>query len=337
VTTHVPRHRRAAISIGLALLAGFRAWHSSVADAVPRDFAQVWFAARAFLGGRDPYALIGHGLAFEWRWPFYYPLTAAVAAVPLAPLPVIWAGVVFAAIAGGCFAWALMEHGYAPLLGFMSTAMLLAAEVVQWSPLMAAALVIPPLSVLAAAKPTIGAALFIARPSRWALVGGVVLCVIAFAGQPFWVQSWRDAIARGAFVPPVGLHFETPIAMPGGVLILAAALRWRRPEARLVVALACVPQTMVIYEAVPLFLIPRTVFESASLMIMSYVAQIVILETGVGTFDIGTSGRWIVWLLYLPAALMVIRRPNEGTATPTVERLVAHWPTWLRGTSVAPG
>ena len=54
--------------------------------------------------------------------------------------------------------------------------------------------------------------------------------------------------------------------------MLLAILRWRRPEARLLIALACVPQSMLLYETVPLFLVPRTFRESALLVALSYVA-----------------------------------------------------------------
>lgn len=47
--------------------------------------------------------------------------------------------------------------------------------------------------------------------------------------------------------------------------MLIALLRWREPMARLAVAWACMPQTPIPYEAVPLFLIPRTWTESSVL------------------------------------------------------------------------
>ena len=170
VDTAPPRGARLALSIACGLLAGLRAYLITVDTSRPRDFGQFWFAARALLAGNDPYAMIGPGRPFEWTAPFVYPLTAAVAALPLAPLSSTWAPIVFTAIACGCFAWALMEHGYAPLLGFLSAPVVFAAELAQWSPMLAAATVVTPLSILYVAKPTIGAAMFVARPE---LVGGV--------------------------------------------------------------------------------------------------------------------------------------------------------------------
>jgi hypothetical protein len=46
--------------------------------------------------------------------------------------------------------------------------------------------------------------------------------------------------------------------------------RRRRPEARLLAALVCVPITLMPYEAVPIFLIPRICWEAATLVGCSY-------------------------------------------------------------------
>jgi hypothetical protein len=109
------------------------------------------------------------------------------------------------------------------------------------------------LGFLFVAKPTIGAAMFAARPSWWPIVGAVILCAIAFIVQPTWVMDWRDAVVRTRHK----WLFVAPITYPGGVIVLLALLRWRRPEARLIAALASVPQTTALYEGVPLFLVPH--------------------------------------------------------------------------------
>src|SRR5690349_11764858 len=132
-----------------------------------QDFDQVWFAARAWLAGQNPYALIGPGRSFEWTFPLFYPLPAAITMAPLAPLPAAWADAAFIAIGAGSFAWALMRYGYPPLLGMVSVSMFGAVESVQWSPLLSASFVLSPIGVFAVAKPTVGAALFVARPNRW--------------------------------------------------------------------------------------------------------------------------------------------------------------------------
>jgi hypothetical protein len=37
---------------------------------------------------------------------------------------------------------------------------------------------------------------------------------------------------------------------------------------------------------------------------------------------------------YLPALVIVLRRPNEGTAPRWLERWIADWPQWIHGVSV---
>jgi len=195
VTSPVPWRQRLAIAVGCGLLAGLRAGLISETAVRPSDFSQVWFAARTLLAGQDPYAVIGPGRAFDWPAQLFYPLPAAVAAMPLAPFSAFWAPVIFALLAGGLFAWALAEHGYRPLLAFLSAPVVFAAEVVQWSPLLAAATVLTRLGVLFIAKPTIGEAMFAARPSWWAVAGAVLLLAVSFALEPHWITGWRAALA----------------------------------------------------------------------------------------------------------------------------------------------
>ena len=338
--TTVPFRRRLQISIALGLLAGLRAYLVAARTGKTRDFDQVWFAARSLLAHVDPYTVIGPGRAFDYEFFLFYPLTAAVAAVPLAPLSAAAASMVFIFVAGGCFAWVLMEHGYEPLLGYMGAGMVFAAEVVQWSPLFAAAVLLPPLGFFFAAKPTIGAAMFAARPSWWPIVGGLVLGGIAFAVQPHWLESWRAVLAVPRPTPGAAAPYNLPLLLPGGFVVLAAITRWRRPEARIVLALACVPQTTLLYETVPLFLIPRTLKESALLVGLSYLVPAwvgyVTSASQLAPIYIGTSGRAITILLYIPATIMVLRRPNEGELPAWLERAVSGWPAWLRGRAPSP-
>jgi hypothetical protein len=330
---------RLLISVGCGVLAGLRTYLISDTAARPRDFGQIWYAARALLSGADPYALIGPGRQFDWPAPFFYPLTAGVVALPLAPLPATWAPVVFTTIACACFAWALMEHGYAPLLGFLSAAVVFAAELAQWSPLLAAATVITPLSVIYVAKPTIGAAMFAARPSLWAITGGLALMGVSFALQPHWLSGWRTALAQQS-IPLVDVYpYVAPVTSWGGAIAIMCVLRWRRPEARLVAALACVPQTPMLYETVPLFLVPRTAVESGALVVFSFVAMTL---GAVGAHsDPATSARtWnlALLMLYAPATIMVLRRPNSGALPQWLEnRIPALWPNWLRGSAHSTG
>src|SRR4029079_16871833 len=105
-----------------------------------------------------------------------------------------------------------------------------------------------------------------------------------------------------------------PALLPGGFTVLLALTRWRRPEARLLVALACVPQSLLVYETVPLALIPRGWKEACAFTALSYLVLwwLPSPEYSFPEFAL-SSGRLSTLLLYLPCGLMVLRRPNEGT------------------------
>src|SRR5262245_37146467 len=180
------RRLRAGLAIIASLLSGLRAFLYVSSTAKPRDFDQVWFAAHALLAGRNPYHEIGPGLHFDWPAPLYYPLTAAVAVLPLATMPRSIAAVLFAAIGSGAFVWAATRRSLAPAVVITSASAALAAETVQWSPLLGAAYGIPWLGFLLSAKPTIGLPIWLARPSRVAVIGAVVLTAIGLAFLPTW-------------------------------------------------------------------------------------------------------------------------------------------------------
>jgi len=40
----------------------------------------------------------------------------------------------------------------------------------------------------------------------------------------------------------------------------------------------------------------------------------------------------MLWLIYMPALIMVIRRPNEGMIPPWIETRMSALPRWISGT-----
>jgi hypothetical protein len=317
------------------LLTGWAALKAYRVEPGNHDFGQVWYASRALLHGENAYNLIGPGMEYEWPWPLLYPLTAGVVTLPFAPLPQAWAAAAFMVIGGAVFAWTLMQHGYPPLAGFCSGALLGAASGGQWAPLLAGAIAVPWIGVFFAAKPTVAAAYFVARPSWWPIIGGLVLVAIAFALQPTWVSDWRQALAWNAKMWSDSTHFRAMVTVPGGIIALLSLLRWRRTEARLVAALACVPLTPMPYETVPLFLVPRTAGEAALLSFASFAVQTwldQVTPTLPGHRErLEFTARVLAWVIYPLATFMVLRRPNEGRAPAWLERRIAAWPAWLRG------
>ena len=320
---------RLGLAIAAAVLSGARAFLWISGEAKFRDFDQVWYAARVMLSGRNPYAEIGPGLQFDWPAPLYYPLTAAVAVIPLAGLARPLAAVLFAAIASGSFVWAATRRSIAPFVVITSASAALAAETVQWSPLLGAAYSLPWLGFVLCAKPTIGFAIWLARPTRIAVVGAVVLAAIGLMFSPTWPMDWLEALRHTSLAREGGTPYFAPIGSFGGAFAALALLRWRRPEARLVLALACVPQTPLLYETVPLFLVPTSITEGGVLWLGSWLAALWVSSAAPFPDDFErfkVSVDAIGWCMYFPAVVMLLRRPNVGSTFDGLERIMR----WVR-------
>jgi len=303
--------------LAAGLISGFVCWLAySVPPASTSDFELVWVGARALLSGADPYAVVP---TTGTHYPLYYPLTAIVVGLPFAGLPFPWARVAWAALSGAAFAWAAFRYGRGLPPALLSANFVNAVIQGQWSPLLVAAAVLPALSWVLVAKPSIGAAVFAAFPSRRSMIGGFALVAISLVLLPTWPVRWAESVRASVHV--------SPIRNPGGIILLFALIRWRRPEARLLAALACVPQIIGLYDTLPLFLIPRTRWQGYALAGLSYVAafgQAAIVPYLPGmTLKALFAARWpfIFVCLYLPALVMVLLpradeapRPSEVSA-----------------------
>jgi hypothetical protein len=99
-----------------------------------------------------------------------------------------------------------------------------------------------------------------------------------------------------------------------------------------------VPQTLVLYEAVPLMLVPRSFWQSVALVTISYLGHAwVRLHLPPGyheSLSYALVGQAMIWSLYLPCTLMILRRRNEGELPAWLERRIAGWPPSLRGVGV---
>jgi hypothetical protein len=301
----MPR-QRVLVSVALGFLAAVVSMVNTMSPR-HRDFTVVWNASQALLHGQDVYAVA----------PSLYPLPSIVAATPFGMLPGgPLASGLFMLVGATAFAWALSANGWSALIGFFGAGMYMAATSVQWTPLHAGALALAPLGIFLIVKPHTGFAIFLVRPSWWAVASGVVCVAVAFVIDPAWIAHWRSTMAAGGAqlgVTTTGLPYTAPVLLPGGFLVLIALTRWRRPEARLLVALACVPQSLLLYETVALAFVPRGWKESALFVALTYVV-FWRLPPPVPSFPrfAMASGLLSTALIYLPLAVMVIRRPNEG-------------------------
>jgi len=70
----------------------------------------------------------------------------------------------------------------------------------------------------------------------------------------------------------------------------------------------------VLYEAVPLFLVPRTFWQSVALVTLSYIGHGWVRAHLPPGYNEGLSyqlvGQAMIWSLYLPATILILRRPN---------------------------
>src|SRR5215212_3153186 len=102
-----------------------------------------------FEAGGSPYDIRLRGHA-----PALYPFTTMLMLWPLKLVPLRWAVPLFVGLSSSALAFAIARKGEPwQLLMFLSPAFWSAVQSVQWSPLLTAAVLLPPLLPLALAKP----------------------------------------------------------------------------------------------------------------------------------------------------------------------------------------
>lgn len=304
--------KKAVVVASLALLFGlwgaFIAWRANVIGA-GSDIDEGLAAARYLMRGLNPYTHVGPGLASPWPWPIYYPLPAFVLEMPFALLGDAVAHLVVAGLSSALLATAIARKGeWHMLLLFASTAYVNAAVRTQWAPLLMVAFLWPAFGFVYAAKPNIAAALWGARPSRVALLGSVAVAAISFALQPSWLIDWLRA-------SPMAPHLKPAVLYPWGWLMLFAALRWREPNARLLLLLTLIPQTLAEYAALPLFLVTRNRREALVLLLGTALVTLWVHGFHPSKTDMGyiaSSGQAMVLTCYLPClAMLLLRRGSD--------------------------
>jgi hypothetical protein len=312
--TYAPRQlHRCAFAIALGIVCAGYAYAVGVANPeFVSDFDQVWAAAKALWEGKDPYAVVGPNREFHWKWPLYYPLPAVVLVSPLGLISVLAARAVFAGAGAALLAWAVTRDGWQRWPIFLSVSFLVTVELGQWSALYAAAYFLPLLAVAGIAKPNFGVVLGAAaerKSTLFALVGGgIVLLAVSQLIQPDWQRHWLDNLREAP-------HFRAPVLRPLGFLLFLAVLRWRRREARWLLALSLVPQAPSMYDQLLLAVVFLTTRESLAFA-ASTAALFIYVGFNVPQPDYASWGRLVgnatVWFCYFPALFLVLRRPNEG-------------------------
>jgi hypothetical protein len=284
--------------IGVAAAAYVLGFYGHQAPGTVSDTDALWVAARALRAGQDPYAAIPSP---PWPWGVQYPLPAVLVMLPFSLLPLTVARATFMGLSVALLAYGLTRRAWWPLIMLAGGQMFFAIQSVQWTPLFAAAVLLPGLRVLWAIKPTTGLTLFAAYPNWLTVVGGILLVALAFLLWPHWPDGWLAAIRTAPHRPA--------ILRPGGVLLLLALLRWRLPEGRQLAVLALTPLSPHLYEALPLMLAARSRRELLALALCG--------TLGLGAWAVTPHPRgpdhgllsWAIVFLsgYLPALIVVLR------------------------------
>jgi hypothetical protein len=177
-----------------------------------------------------------------------------------------------------------------------------------------------------ALKPNIGLAMLAYRPSVRGAAHMLLFAALTLVLLPSWPLEWVRTVQGSRF------HYA-PFLAPGGLVLLASLLRWRRPEARLLAAMAVLPSSPIVYEVLPLFVVTRTPREMAVLITATWIEYWIVLPLGgPGQIDAFMArGRIAILICYAPVLVMVLMRPHEGAVSGYLERVSGRLPRWLRG------
>jgi hypothetical protein len=283
------------------------------------DFSQVLFGDRALLNNADPYHLIGAGMVYDLKWGAVYPATAYIAAIPFTPLSDPVAASLFVAISSFLLVYGATAGSWHRMPMIPSIAFASSVQFAQWSILITAMLFLPWLSVFAAVKPQATIPVVGASASRsvvkFAFVGALLLLITSLAMLPRWPIEWWNVIQESS-------QLRSPLLRFGGLSILLVLLRWRRQEAWLVFLLACVPQTWGWYNLLPLLAVAATYREASILSLVSSIGAIATV------YFVGDPSpeKYYAWgssavaFAYLPATIVVLRRPNVRERPPWMPR-----------------
>jgi hypothetical protein len=281
--------------IALAFVLGFRLVLYVLMPDFGTDFDLLYHAAEHLVRGVNPYPI-----ATRWfLYPLFYPIPAVLLAVPFTLLRVDVARLIFDLMVGWVFAYALWRYrGAYALLAVLSGAYLFALKNGQTTPLMVGASLIPALGFLLAVKPNTALPLWLARPSRQAVYGGAAFLLLGFLVLPTWPQDWWLALQSD------NRHLLPPVLRPFGFLLLLAALRWRTPEGRLLLAIAVIPQNTLPHELVSLALIPSTLLGMAIYAVGTWIA---VGYAAVGMHHATSIAQWTA--MSWPSALVAVHLP----------------------------
>jgi len=267
-----------------------------------KDFSYPWRAARALLAGDNPYEVIRAVGEYPFNAGLLYPLPAALVVTPFSQLRPEIAGALFVGLSSALLGWAILRDCPYRLPLFISAPFVQAAILGQWSPLLTAAALMPTLQFFAAAKPTVGLAAWLYKPSRRGIIGGLLLAAVAFAVLPGWLGDWLHVTS--------GMNkYRGPATTLLGAFLLLGVLRWRRREGRLFIAMSLIPQLPVFYDSLILWLVPSTLWRTLALSAASWVGYLAWYPSRASPLQNEIAFPWLVFTIYAPALVLLLLLP----------------------------
>ena len=309
------RHRRLIAALAIGMAAGVLSWlMQHRVDAAP-DFEYVHTAARIFLNGENPYHVMEgpRGSPAPFDQPLFYPFTTLLLAFPLAAFPLAAATGLFIGLSAAALAYCITKDGMWRLHVFASAPFVVAATVGQFSPLLSLMAFVPALGFLAAVKPNLGLALFLRSPTITTVIGSLLLLAVSIAVFPTWPTDWLESLRRSV---SDDTH-RVPVLQMGGFALLLSAVAWRRPAGRLLLVLSLIPQALLFYDQLLLWLIPRTRNQSVVLTAASQLGMMVwYFSLAPDQNPVPAAYPLIVPFVFLPALGILLwqqwQRPGKG-------------------------
>ena len=292
--------QRLAVALLIGLAAGLFSWGMQLRSGAAPDFAYPHTAVGFFLDGQNPYEAMNgpSGARFPFDQPLFYPFTALLVVLPFAALNLASATGLFIGLSSAALAWCVTRDGLWRIHIFASASFVFAATVGQFSPLLMLMAFNPRFGFLAAVKPNIGLALFVRRPSVQAVIGSLVLLALSIAIFPGWPADWLDSLRRSV----ADETHRAPVLQWGGFVLLLSAIAWRRPAGRLLLALSLIPQALLFYDQLLLWLIPQTRQQSIFLTAASQVGMIMwYLSLDANDNPVAAAYPFVVPFLFVPA------------------------------------
>jgi hypothetical protein len=223
-------------------------------------------------------------------------------------LPLELGRALFVGLGLGLLIFAVTREGWWPAVLLASGPVVEAGVVGQWSPVVTAGSLLPALAWVLACKPNLGLCLWLGSPDRRTArrlaLGALAAVIVSLVVFPGWPTSYFEAASHSPH--------RSLILRPFGWLLLLALVGWRDPSARLLAALALLPQSATFYDGLPALLAARRRGEAILLSALSLIGYLLAMSrdrTMLSYPGIVAQGwPYVLVTLYLPALALVLRR-----------------------------